>query len=306
MPDRPGLEPGILSPSPRGAIVSELTGSLPCVRCRYDLKGLSILSACPECGTMVRATLLAVVDPLAKELRPISSPRVASAGLVAWGTFGFLALLTAWVRLALNITGYAFEADYSLGVLIVTFTALSGLGSIALIRPQPDLPFLWRFGAAVGVVAYIPLCLALLDLLNGLRPSGWQPEPTPAYTVLAGGIEVSLLIITLGLRPNARLLAARSVLMRSGRVDRQTLLALSAVLGVCMAGTFIIAAAANNPSADLWTLVGRLLLLVGSVLFTLGAAGVMIDCWRIRPVVAQPPLSLDSLTLPPAATAEPH
>ncbi len=47
---------------------------------------------------------------------------------------------------------------------------------------------------------------------------------------------VLIAAIALGLRPNARVLVARSLVLRSGRVDRQTLLALAAAALLAAAG----------------------------------------------------------------------
>ena len=71
--------------SPRAwasVLASELTGDLPCVRCGYNLRGLSIREHCPECDAPVRATILALVDPRASELKPLRRPRLTGWGLV--------------------------------------------------------------------------------------------------------------------------------------------------------------------------------------------------------------------------------
>src|SRR5436190_23878239 len=78
---------GPVSPSSRGsgtgsALGRQLRGDLPCVACGYNLKGLSIRSVCPECGTPVRATILSVVDPHAAELTPIRLPALVALGLL--------------------------------------------------------------------------------------------------------------------------------------------------------------------------------------------------------------------------------
>ncbi len=62
----------------------ELAGDLPCIQCGYNLRGLTVKGMCPECGTSVRATLLAVVDPMAGEFRPISFPRLTAYGMLVW------------------------------------------------------------------------------------------------------------------------------------------------------------------------------------------------------------------------------
>src|SRR6185295_10238912 len=74
----------------------ELTGDLPCVRCKYNLRGLTVKGMCPECGTSVRTTILAKIDPLAKELRPLHFPRLTSLGLIVWAWSALAAALCNW------------------------------------------------------------------------------------------------------------------------------------------------------------------------------------------------------------------
>src|SRR5262245_48877512 len=95
-PPRVSTDSAIFPKAEREAIARELTGDLPCVRCRYNLRGLSVRAPCPECGTPVRATLLAVVDPFAGELQPVSRPRLIVAGLIAWSLGGFGSALCVW------------------------------------------------------------------------------------------------------------------------------------------------------------------------------------------------------------------
>ena len=73
-----------------------LTGDLPCIGCGYDIRGLSVLSQCPECGLAVRATVLHRVDPSAEALRPMPTPRLTSLGIVAWTGFGLLTAIMLW------------------------------------------------------------------------------------------------------------------------------------------------------------------------------------------------------------------
>ena len=184
---------------------------------------------------------------------------------------------------------------------VVVLAGLSGLGAAALISPHPGVPARARWGAVLGVLAYIPLCLVLWKLVivewyggssGGL---GRWAFTSDARNVLGLVVQALIIAIVMGLRGNARLLAARSVLLRQGRVDRQTLLALVSVLSLSMAGDALCLLARRMQPAETLLLLGQALVLAGAALFTIGLVGVVIDSWRIRKVVVQPPLSLEAL-----------
>jgi hypothetical protein len=102
-----------------------------------------------------------------------------------------------------------------------------------------------------------------------------------------------LLIIVLGLRPNLRLLTARSLVLRMGRVDRQTMIGLAAAILVLASGDLLHIFAARLPlgAGNAAFIMGILLIAVGSMLLTVGIVGVLVDCTRIVPVVLRPPIS---------------
>ncbi|HYE61994.1 MAG TPA: hypothetical protein VD997_08345 [Phycisphaerales bacterium] len=290
--------------------MSELTGSLPCIRCRYDLKGLSILAQCPECGTPVRATLLAVVDPRASELQPIRRPGLTAAGLITWGVAALLAALGGWALWLIIIlpSGDINRFLPALRAIIMVATAASGIGALALIDPHPGIRPRARRMAAAGAAFYVLLLIIVWLMLYKhaatLRLSGPMSWTTTddVRTLLGLALAVCLGAIILLLRPNARLLAARSLLLREGRVDRQTLLGLVVVLALAALGDSLSLIGLSIQAGETFLMLGQSLLLVAAILFTLGLVGVVIDCLRIAKVVAQPPLSLESL-LEPQPTA---
>lgn len=278
----------------------ELRGTLPCARCRYELQGLSVRATCPECGLPVRATILARVDPLADELRPLSWPRATAVGVVVWSLAAVLAAAGVWwLRIEELVGAHWFETQAHGAVLVLVLVGLSGLGAIALIAPHAGIPRTHRLLAFAGVLFYVPLLAALWRLhvvidargivAYGLGATADLERSTIRVVALAllGGIMLCL-------RINARRLAARSFLMRTGRTDRQTIAAMLGVLGVIALGDALLlwAGAAAGPREDQFRLVGQLIILVGSVLLTLGLVGVLADCVRLAPVLRERPLSL--------------
>ncbi|MEL6741370.1 MAG: hypothetical protein AAFP26_12000, partial [Planctomycetota bacterium] len=79
-----------------GELAGRLGGDLRCMRCAYDLAGLSITSSCPECGLAIKATLLSVVDPKAEVLAPLVRPLLVAWSLVLWSLGGVLLVLAGW------------------------------------------------------------------------------------------------------------------------------------------------------------------------------------------------------------------
>lgn len=298
-------EGGTRGPAPESAVISALSGDLPCLRCRYNLRGLSVLGVCPECGTPVRATLLSVVDPHASELRPIARVRLVAWGMVLWSASALAAALAAWAIRTVDVVellGNAALDTRWLAIFVCACVVLSGIGAAVLVHPHSGIAR-WRSAAAVlGVVAYAPLAWVCWKIHVVIDPIAVDPFVQTEYVnvervilrLAAAGL---LLVVLLGLRPNARVLAARSLLLREGRVDRQTMLAMAAVvvLGATGDGLHLLSRSLTGMGATS-ALVGGTLLIVGSsLLFTIGLFGVLVDVWRIRGVILDPAPTLEQL-----------
>lgn len=283
-------------------LARELTGDLPCIGCGYNLRSISVLGVCPECATPVRATILARVDPYAGVLRPILLPRLTGVGLMMWSVGALGAAMATWAQRLADavevVAGTSIEAGrfITAGVLFLLVSAV-GAGA-SLIRPHSGIPARHIAFAASGVLAYIPLVWIYWTLHGVYDPPRVRPyldELAPdgdrALLRMAGG--VLMLIIVMGLRPNLRLLAARSLLLRMGRVERQTMIGVAGAIGVAILGDLLHLFAVDvAPQLRLAAfLIGVLLIALGSMLITVGIVGIIIDCLRILPVVLRPPIS---------------
>lgn len=285
-----------------------------CVQCRYNLKGLSIQGLCPECGTPIRATLLFVVDPMAGELQPIRRPRILASGLLMWALGSAIAAACIWaLRFAEALDAWrstpilnpgmsqaaalAWAPKLGLAALVV-----SGFGALTLIRPHEKVKKANRRAAVAGVVAMLPLAYLYghIHMLHDQTLGGpyfGSGEPDPMRAVLRLAWSGCAILVVLGLRGNARMLAARSHLVRSGTVDRQTMLAMAGALGVTAFGDvlMLVSVAAHGPIVDLLRMTGRILILLGSMLFSIGLMGVVLDCVRLVPIMLMPSPSLGSV-----------
>lgn len=290
--------PGAAAPPGGSVPMPDLTGDLPCIGCGYNLKGLSIRELCPECGTAVRASILACVDPMADELRPLRRPTVVAYGMIVWAWAAVAAAATVWTeRLddALNLwvplhldTGRVLDA----GLL---FIALSGLASLVLIHPYRNKNGWGSFKAAGAVLLYLPLCYVHFkihgeyDRIVGVPFLGSEGLDV-GRSMLRLAENVLIVIIILGLRDNAVSLAQRSIVMRTGRVDTQPMTALVSALVLASVGDVLrlVFPSVGGVTGDLLTTFEQVVIAVGSFLFTLGLVGVGVDTLRLRRVLMNP------------------
>lgn len=289
------------------ALGRELGGDLPCLYCGYNLRGLSIRGVCPECGVGVRATILAVVDPQAAVLRPIPHPRLVSAGLVAWTVGAFVVAVICWLPpLAEPFGGLPrWMGLRVLSHMLIGCMAISAAGAALLIRPHDGIPRWYSLAVAGAVVLYAPVALMLLRLHNAEWPataeaSGWM------FMGMCGLAAIFLL-----LRPTARVLVGRSLLLRSGRVDRQTLLGMAAAAVIAAIGHGLVVA-----STAAWTgghvgvnVLGVAVMVIGAALLTLGLLGSVIDAFRIAAAIVRPRRTLREVLrsgIGPIAPADPR
>ena len=273
---------------------SALSGSLPCIGCGYELKGLSIRSVCPECGVAVRATILFNVDPHADEFQPLLTPRLTAACLVVWPAAALSACLASWVLrlgdIAEVLSGQRRLIPQWIGDIEWYAAAVSGLALVGLLRPASALAW-WKSGAALAaMLAYLPIVwtLARLQQIDEVRGVAYFSTSLHHDRVafhmlmtLAAGFVIA------GVRPVARDLVRRSLALRTGRVDRQTLLIMVGVSGLVLLGDALrwFAGTAASPQV---LAVGTLIVAAGSLFLTLGLASAVVDGWRIGNAIRSP------------------
>ncbi len=262
-----------------------------------------MLGTCPECGAAVRAAILALVDPFADELRPIRHPWLVACGLMVWSLGGLVAVLVAWFVLISGATrGFpsiqAWPVPWqSITLCVAGSVWLSGVGALAMVRPHAGLGRNNVLLAFIACVAYAPAGYIAMHLVDQtaqrwmLMNADWWSGPSDRI-VLRFAFCLLLLVILVGLRPNARTLVARSLAIRQGRVDRQTMLVMAGVVGVVLAsdlvglaGSRLIVNARWSESLRTFATAG---MLVGSLLFSIGVAGAVLDCVRIARAVLAP------------------
>ncbi len=285
------------APQTEAHLDSALTGALPCIGCGYDLQGLSVRSQCPECGLAVRATILYCVDPHADAFQPLSRPGLTAAGLRLWSISALLAAISVLLLRLTDLLNRFQMLDLShamVSFLPPAFAALSAVGALALIRPVNAATRVQSALASLGALAYIPLVLLLMELHVDFDALRSQPyfgaDPQPDRIALRMAIGAIVILILLCLRPNARQLVARSLVLRTGRVDRQTMIASAAAVAITMFGDLVRLCSIWIGGADTLhlDLVGSAIVLIGSLFVILALLGAMLDTLRVAQAVLAP------------------
>lgn len=289
-------------------IAATLTERLTCAACAYDLRGLSVLDRCPECGLRIATSILAVIDPRAQEFEPIRRPRLVAFGLLTWSLGGLLAAACAWALRAVELPALNNEPhlidERGAGLLAATGTAcllVSGVGALALIKPARRMLPMGSRLAMMGVALYLPLAAAFWVLhghLDAALASPYFGRMPDAERVVIRAVELSLIAaIVLLLRTNARTLAARSAILRTGRVDRQTMYAVAVAAALGVLGDVIRLAATHTDGtpSQVLSIAGVSVVVVASLLLTLGIGGAFIDCARIARALLRSGRRLTSL-----------
>ncbi len=285
--------------SPASALEASLRGSLPCVRCGYELQGLSIRGACPECGTAVRATILHRVDPHAEAFRPLPTPRLTGWAVVLWPFGAFVAAGFAWVPRVRDIINDFTGASLTAGATWVVYPslvglALSALGAIGLVRPTSETPRGREASAVLAVACYAPMGMLWWWITGVHDRRNFAPylDADPDANRLAArlGLAALAVAVLLLLRWNARQMVGRSLVLRTGRVDRQTIYATVGAIALAAVGDVLRLASIALGPGDRTQLAGfgALLVLIGSMMTTAALAGATIDGWRIRRAIVTP------------------
>ncbi len=272
-----------------------LSGSLPCITCGYDLKGISIRSVCPECATTVRATILFRVDPRSEVFRPIFHPEIITVLLFAWAIGALVAAIAVWIPRIEEVAAGGGAMQYARIWSTVAFWAIvaSAVGSASFIFPFRSMRP-WKIVlAAVGMGGY---ALIFIGFMGVRRAELGQAAPYSAgalnidRTLMRLLMMAGVIIVLLGVRPVAREFVKRSLALRTGRVNRQTIFAMVAVALVGMMGDAMRLVAPHVPTAmeAVVSQLGVVCIVISSLLLTLGFASAVVDSWRIGMALVVP------------------
>ncbi|MGV6813780.1 MAG: hypothetical protein ACWA5W_02080 [Phycisphaerales bacterium] len=171
-----------------------------------------------------------------------------------------------------------------------------------MIRPHRSIKRLEAIRAAIGVSLYAPLILVYSELYLGIGLNSGLGISLGNDSIGKSVLRILLFVMTAGivwaLRPAAVGLAIRSVVVRTGRVDRQSLLAVLGAMGIGALGDvvhLITLALSRGMLHEALSMGSMVLLALGSVLFTLGLANICIDTLRLYPVLIRPGVGIGDI-----------
>lgn len=313
-----------MTEQPHEGVVRALTGSLPCISCGYDLRGLTVKGVCPECSTAVRATVLARVDPGADALKPITHKRLLAFGIRLCFSAALVAIAAGWAMKAQEIwpmlttstSRPPSAAGTPWGVLQLIALCACCIGSMSISLPVPGVPRSRSWIALAGSILCIPGGIYAIHRIQSIdvQPDGplaaayIARDPDPArlvwHIIATAAFAVAIMLI----RPAVRPLVVRCRAIRVGRVDRQHLIVLVILFVIIIAGSLIRAAWFNGGVFEILDPIGAVVIFVASILLSITLTRAMIDSWRIAYAIDHPPLGLkdimaDSRTAPPVRPA---
>ena len=313
--DRVHDEPSLGSLPDAGELALVLSGPLPCVVCGYELSGLSITATCPECGSAVRTTLMAVVDPEAAAFEPVIAPRVVASGMVVWSLSATLAALALWVQRGADAICLLSNQRCiwpETGVVVGSLVVLSSIGAIVLIRPFRSVRPLASLSACLGIAFCLAAAWYLYVMLSRIDPATSAPylgitdmsADRLYHRLLIGGLLAAAVLL---LRLHARALSTRSMALRRNHDNRQRLLALAAVFAFTMIGDgmLLVGSGLSGLVGDTVRTAGIIVIVVGSMLITAGIIAVFIDSTRIARSLARRPVRFSDVLRKARADEQP-
>lgn len=275
-----------------------LSGDLRCIRCGYDLSGLSVRVGCPECGTPVVATVLSVVDPMASELRPLRRPRAVALSLVLFVAGALAAVVLVWLARGMELAeamGSGFGRPAWMAVGSTLLLAVSAIAGIGIVHPHAGLGWRRPVAAGAGVLLLVPAVYfhGLIQITyDQMRGSGMFDGSGMGDTrvLWRGGIALAAGLAVLLVRPNVRALLARSVVLRTGGRARQPLLPIAVALFVIAMSDGLTLAARRTGGAldEAVSTVGPFVVGLASVMLLLGLIGLLRDVIKLAPVLLRP------------------
>ena len=280
---------------------------MPCLRCRYDLRGAEALGRCPECGLAVATTLASSTAPRARVLAALRRPRRVALLVLAAGLGQFLCVMlqlaAPMLSTATLLTGMNETFSHHVRFWGWTLSAMVLAGAAACSHACVDRaegPLRaemgrWRGLLSVGLWAWTLAAAGaafaawqapfLPDVWRSALPWIGVATQLPGMTVAMAAFGVLLGIV-----------GRRSLAFTESGAARQGVHLVNSVAAITLVTSLASFWLRGRQDAD-WMLWLHLLLLVASVclagLLLLGSAYLLSNSWLVARALVLPPPRLE-------------
>lgn len=285
-------------------VIHPIAHDLPCRTCGYQLRGLSALGRCPECGAEAMNSIAAAVDPVLRATIRLSAPTRTALSLVLLVVLMSLAVLVQFVGPATAIMQDLLDRPGSEATTLVAAGWWAAAGMLVLasvvslgIAPKSEelLRAEWgrrRVALSAGLLLWAIVLVAMPPAF-GWRPGGPFPSSfvliiTTAWQLLAALAPLS------GLRSVLSYLGRRCQRWRQARQGRQSV---DALLGAG-AGVLVFSTAVPIMATYRFETLHSLALLLtvsSAAILALGLAYLVVNAWWIARTLVRPPAILGEL-----------
>lgn len=287
---------------------AEITASVHCRQCGYNLRGQRVVGKCPECGLSSWMSVLDTVDPDASRLPNLSNPRGVGDGL--WWLTLCMLLATLFVvarPVAMTLQDISGRAASFVPIWLPACStglsavaALLGLLSVYKLAPprgrEPSAA-VWRDIAflAGGLIGWATIAAILWRIER--RPAGFVS--TPSWRgVMHITLAIAAVVTLLSLRDILAIIGQRSREYRTAVGGRQRIRDMIVALGVIGAAE---AARIAGDLLDIPTIrsVGTVVIWISSFMVLVGMGYVVVNTAWIRQALRRPRPTFGQILLPP-------
>jgi hypothetical protein len=287
-----------------------IAAELRCGRCSYNLRGLSPLGVCPECGHDIWSSVVRTVDPDASRLPRLSNPK-----MVAWAILWIMLCATAAALLLAFGAGRDSLKLAPAGVLSTPFETLAFIACAIVVAALPGVLMLAppRKKEQSNTI-WVRLWLLAIGLVMWAASSYWwsimvyPPRPFAMEMVMRFAMIMSWVIALLGVDGILKAIGQRSRAYRTARGGRQSAKAMIAAAFAVALGTTMQSLARLDVLPARLEGYGSVIVWTSTLMLLIGLAYMLINTlWIFRALrKPSPPLSAILLKVEDRGRAGPN
>ncbi|MGY8752308.1 MAG: hypothetical protein ACKVIO_00270 [Phycisphaerales bacterium] len=292
-------DPKQISPIAESISDMQVALSLQCARCGYELRELAADCDCPECGEPIRLTIIEVIDPSSRRLKPIHNPTLTGNSIAGVVLFFFFAVILSVIAILSNSPDSLPIPDMVYAIpssILVWGSAILSIIAIAFLVPIMKICQLNQLARCrKGVVltffglwfwAFSMVAIALMILSGSAKSTGVTMLLDTCIPVIAAGV------VFTGFKHLIPRLGQRCRAFRQAQGSRQRMDDLLAALVVVIVGRTLLAV---SPLDSNLFLLGLIIMVMSISLIVIGLGYLLRDTIWIRNALVTPPPALESL-----------